>query len=344
MQCPSCGFENMPGQQQCVVCSTTLLSGPTRENVLPPRAKNRTLMQRINASSAGFLAANSWVNDFRMRRARAGQNGRLWNWLNPRTLGLILASSIPGFGHAFLLNQRLTGLSIFLASVLSLATAIILYRSPISDMLVWSVLAASVLSMCDSIYRLRGHIEQLRRRYYSYIGICLLVISLYTGTYTVLRIALDPIVTVVTVIDRIPAGVVSRNDKLLLSRLGSVMRGDLIVGTITGQNIQAQFIRPVIGMPGDQIVVSDRLYVNGRPVQADLPLLAENHGEPRPYTEQERAELTLRAGEYWVVPNFNYVPDTATLVRVGKIRRTDIRGRVVAITSPLEHRRILRRN
>lgn len=45
MQCPSCRFENMPGQQRCVRCQSPMALGAV--SVRPPRAADSTLRQRL---------------------------------------------------------------------------------------------------------------------------------------------------------------------------------------------------------------------------------------------------------------------------------------------------------
>jgi hypothetical protein len=47
MQCPSCGFENIPGAEQCAACSTALACKGGAQSVLPPRARDRTIRQSI---------------------------------------------------------------------------------------------------------------------------------------------------------------------------------------------------------------------------------------------------------------------------------------------------------
>lgn len=345
MQCPSCGFENVPGQRQCVVCSTSLTSGPVGESMLPPRAKNRTVAERIQWSVGGFPGCAAVSRGVARLRVSAISHLSLGHWpmLRMRSVRTILVSVVPGFGHLFVLRRRSTGLMMLAGSAVSLIIAAILYRTPLADVLVFGFLGLSMFSVCSVVSYIRGTPGSVEGQLRDSIGIGLVVLSIYLGTYFLLMLALSPVMGVVQVVLEVPAAGISRGDALLVWRRGAPARGETVVGTIYWQNAAVLILGPVLGVPGDRITISDRLYINGRPVTVALPPLADNEGHRRPYTQAESAEYVLRAGESWVLPNLRPAPGTDALLRVGIIRRADIQGRVVAVTSPPAHRKLLGR-
>lgn len=148
MQCPQCGFENMPGEARCFRCQSVLEAPPVAD-VQPPRAP---------AWSKPFRSAGRWARRFRGRRqaARAAKriadaaptpdeirdraatvdHPRMSSWFQPEVfavlwrcaLGLAL-SVIPGLAHIWQRRFRdvrwhALGWGVFLT------LAIVLYASP----------------------------------------------------------------------------------------------------------------------------------------------------------------------------------------------------------------------
>jgi len=73
---------------------------------------------------------------------------------------------VPGYSLAFLLKQRLAGLTMFLASTVCAVAAVVMYRNPISDLLFYGVLALSMVSVVAAVDVLRKGSERGERRAY----------------------------------------------------------------------------------------------------------------------------------------------------------------------------------
>lgn len=79
-------------------------------------------------------------------------------------------------------------------------------------------------------------------------------------------------------------------DRLLLNKIASVDRFDIVVFPAPEDN-EKQFIKRVIGMPGDEIAYRDQtLYVNGDPVTEDYVDLTQ---ESQEITEYYNGDFTL---------------------------------------------------
>ncbi|MCL5105041.1 MAG: S26 family signal peptidase [Armatimonadetes bacterium] len=331
----------MPGRDQCAVCSTSLSAKSPADNVVPPRAKDRTISQRIDWTLANAPGVGT------IRREIEGISlkwfGRPWAWLTPRAFGLILLSAIPGFAHVYLVGQRLIGGWLFALSVAMLALAAVLIKSPVSNWLLYCIVGLSMFSMSAGIDELRGGRRDIRGRLQAWIGIGLMVFSLYLGGYWTLRMAASPFASVVSVVAQPDSELVQRGDALLLWSRGRMDRGDMVVGTIQWQDYHALTIGRLVGLPGDRIEIGNNVRVNGKATAVRLPSLAGAHGEPVAYSAYDVSARTLRKDEYWIVPNFNFAPSIQDILEAGSIRRTNIWGRVVVIIGPPERRRIVQR-
>lgn len=348
MQCPSCGFENMPGVRQCPVCSTSLEAKGKTESLLPPRAKDRTLRQRLSWGLGGSpepSGMSRWLAGLRAMTVPRSQFSP-WAWLTPRSFAMIMLSAIPGLGHIYLLNKKRVGRFMLLGSLAAVAVAAVLIRTPICDLLLYCVLSCSMFSMFAATDRLRGGSKHPDERLRAWVGIGLLVVCFYLGSYVTLRVALDPVLGFVQVLEGVQTQVVRPGDSLLLLRRGTFGRGDVVVATSQG----APIVGPIIAASGDHLVIGDRIYVNGRPVSPGPQAMGEAVGQGahymdgQPYSPGQSAGRTLARGEYWVAPNFNYVPDAQAELAAGTIHSDNIIGRVVAITGPPSQRRIFAGN
>jgi len=123
-----------------------------------------------------------------------------------------------------------------------------------------------------------------------------------------LTLVLSPFTSVVRVVGEVPSNTVKPGDTLMLWR-SPPARGDVIVGEASWRGWDEPTISTVLAVPGDRVLISDRLYINGRPVAVSLPPLGNpDQGSPRPYSEAESCSKTLGANEYWILPNFNAAP------------------------------------
>ncbi len=353
MECPSCGFQNMPGIDRCAQCSTSLASRQASESVRPPRARNRTLEQRLwwaISRVPGLRGIARWAEETSTGENAAGVGSAdsvyapspgPFSWIPLRACGLALLSVIPGFGHIFVLRQVRQGLTMLVTSLAWLCLAAAEYRSPMADLLVWGAIAASMVSFAVTIDCLRNpdlHPGGTRRIVFA---VCV-TLATYLGGYTALRVALSPVVQTYTVMGRIPTATLDEGDSVLVRVMNNPLRGDVIIGG--GQ--YGAVAGAVIGMPGDEITISDRLSVNGRAMRVALPALNVNPlGEFQDYATEDPVTLTLGIGEYWVMPYAqNGFPNHSYILRAGVVGRWDgVRGRVVAVIGPPAHRRLVRR-
>ncbi len=340
MECPSCGFQNMPGRTECASCSAALSAGSQLRSVVPPRAKDRSFGQRIQwslASTPGVVRAGQWIDGLRLR---LGMGLGAWAWVTPQALCLIIQSVVPGFGHTFMLRRRAAGVGMFAIGLVSLVLAAVLYRTYIADFLAAGVTLLSMVSVVATVDTLRGGSRDPERRLYSLLGITLLVAGMYAGCYAALSVTLFRTVTVVA---HVPRTTIRRGDALLIWSHGSIGAGDIAVGVTHFNNTAAPAIGRLIAEPGDTVAIGDRLYVNGNPRPAWLPPLGQQYGAPRRYSMAEYAERRLKADEFWIVPNLNLVPSPQALLQAGTIRRSEIWGRVVAIVGPPARRAVVSR-
>lgn len=338
MQCPSCGFENIPGTERCSVCSTALPGKAGGECLIPPRAKDRSAWERMTWSittSSSFTGMLRRFQGFRGRLSsiRLRNPGVAAPWLGFRQMGDILLSAIPGMGHIRVLGDARTGLRMFLGSMAAILIAVATYKTPIADILVFSVIAASMYSVYAVVDELRPKRPGERAQYMGRIAIGCFVLATYVMAYWGLRTAINPWMMIVRVINQPPTNIVMRGDSLLLRRHQTIRRGDIAVGIAYWQRHGMPALGPVIGVPGDKIAIGQDVYVNGIP--AGIPL-----SFTQPY------ELTLRADEYWIMPIIRMANRLAApdLMLAGIVRGTDIWGKGIAIMGPPWHRRLLTPN
>jgi hypothetical protein len=234
-------------------------------------------------------------------------------------------------------NKRALGRVILLASLAALGVAVLAYRTPLADILVYGVLGLSVSSVYIAIYTMRGQRGSASGQQMQRLGIILLVIAVYFSLYTIARLAINPYVTIARIATAPVTVPIDAGDSLLVRRNVPLERGDVIIGTLRIGYVYGANIGPIIGLPGDKITFSDRIYVNGVPVAVDLPHRRPQDMEP---TLPAMAETILGADEYWIMPMFEgNPPDLGTIGTTGVVQRNDILGRVVAVIGPPSHRR-----
>ncbi|MEN6371458.1 MAG: S26 family signal peptidase [Armatimonadota bacterium] len=366
MQCPRCGFENMPGRQVCAVCSTQLTVAAQRESVIPPRAKNRTIGQRIRwmlenrqmSSVAKEKARNAnkdissnieiirssersslrtFWSDLRM----AWNNMKIaWSWVTLRNLWLLMISIIPGFGYIFCRRNRLTGLYCFGGSIAALLIALALYKTFIADILVLGIAAASIISISVAADSIAQSSRDTASRRFSRIGITLIVISFICTSYMMISyIPVFPI-SQANVLAQPLTNAVTSGDSVILWN-GDLKRSDVIVGRMVS-NLPG--IGVVTGLPGDrvQILNDGTVCINEKPVQT-------------PGFDQ-RYPADPNSVQYYsdkIIPNDEILVTQTIRVRIGRngltsvsgmgyVKSENIRGRVVAIAWPPSHRKLIR--
>lgn len=143
MQCPSCGFENVPGNEQCVVCSASLASGHASESVLPPRAKDRSVRQRLSyALRAGETAL--WLKGG-LSRLRPSFNIDLPVW--EVEAWHIVISIVPGVGFILITGRWVPGLAQLAAAAVAVAAAYAFWGTPLATAAMSIALGLSMFSV-----------------------------------------------------------------------------------------------------------------------------------------------------------------------------------------------------
>lgn len=338
MQCPSCGFENIPGTERCSVCSTALPGKTSGECLIPPRAKDRSVWERMKWSvttnssymevARRFRGFGGSVSSIQLRTPRVYAP-----WLGFREMGQILLSAIPGLGHIRVLGDLRTGLWMFFGSMAAILLGAVAYKTPLADILLFSVIAASMYSMYLVVDRLRPLRSGDQAQYMGRIAIACFVFASYVMAYWGLRMAVNPWAMIVRVINQPPTSVVMRGDSVLLGRHQVIRRGDVAVGISYWQGNEIPALGSVLGMPGDRIRLAEQVYVNDVPTGIALVL-------------DQSYELTLKENQYWIMPIVRVLNRQAAqqLAEAGIVRQADVWGRGIAITGPPSHRKLLSPN
>jgi hypothetical protein len=333
MQCVNCGFENIPGMQQCVRCQSSLALGTVE--VIPPRAGR-------------YRSASRWR--------------RLWNWMDwsvrhwpehvPRwrpRLNLLehvpweavaLSALLPGLGQ-IRYGTRWTGWTLLTAWLACLVPAVAFYGTEVSPLLfggAMSVHAAAILALMGADLAEKGLLGRMVYGAVVFAGIGLLVywpLQWLGGQfYTPLHVA------------GIQAQLgVHHGDVVWYQgpwrRSWTFQRGDIVLYTINGGAVAGHAyigngygLDRILGVPGDRVTLrKNEVLVNGLPVPWEhqplgvLPRLGD-------------IELTAGYNEYVILPttlpmqmhgNVQAIP---ILVAVSRVKETDIIGRIVFRTSP----------
>lgn len=106
------------------------------------------------------------------------------------------------------------------------------------------------------------------------------------------------------------------NDIVLLSKLSSIDRFDIIVLKENDNN--ATIIKRVIGMPGDKVKIrNNKIYINNKIIEDDYA-----YGETSDYDE-----ITLGDDEYFVLGDNRLISKDSRYF--GAIKKSDIKGKAV---------------
>lgn len=106
------------------------------------------------------------------------------------------------------------------------------------------------------------------------------------------------------------------NDIVLLSKLSSIDRFDIIVLKENDNN--ATIIKRVIGMPGDKVKIrNNKIYINNKIIEDDYA-----YGETSDYDE-----ITLGDDEYFVLGDNRLISKDSRYF--GAIKKSDIKGKAI---------------
>ncbi len=292
MQCPNCGFENIPGQELCARCQGLLdLAGV---DVEPPRRAQRTLGRRLRFWWARVARAERLPISDQSRSALASLGAPIrllakWMWL-------------PGMAY-FLRGRVVSGLIFLILWLVAIVLAVLRMGLPSGwflASLVVSIHAAYVASLIQS-FRPRDSLGVrvvIGLLTFLVVGSCLY----WPVIWTARGFARSVTVTNVRSTPALQDGDVIVHEGRWL-RPETFGRGDLVLYDIVGVGARGYYVRGgpsvdrVVGGPGDVVAVKQGiLSVNGREVPADKGPLGPLTGVP---------DLTITAGrqKYVILPS-----------------------------------------
>src|SRR3954466_2168426 len=97
MQCPSCAFENIPGQASCGRCGTRLDLRTADIDITPPRAGKGSKALRAVVPRKGFYRVRDELSDAVRRTADHLEQDSFIPLPEP---GLAVRLLVPGWAHA----------------------------------------------------------------------------------------------------------------------------------------------------------------------------------------------------------------------------------------------------
>lgn len=130
--------------------------------------------------------------------------------------------------------------------------------------------------------------------------------------------------------------VLRNGDIVLVNRIvydaSSPDRGDIIVFKPNGNENSHFYIKRLIGMPGEKVLIQDgKIYINGEELK-----------EKYTTTEIEEAgiaaeEIQLSGDEYFVLGDNRKNSEDSRMADIGTVKRSEIYGKAWFIVSPHEH-------
>ncbi|MGB9625241.1 MAG: hypothetical protein ACPMAQ_10300 [Phycisphaerae bacterium] len=349
MQCPSCGFQNLPGLQQCARCTSRLsLDGV---DVTPYRAGDpwarwrRLRLRRQRRTLFTERVADLWDRLMRWgyragaRSPEAVPSAERIFWVG--------ASIIPGLGQ-IVSRRRLRGWCILAGYGLALVASVLFMSSA------WTLFTAIALSVhtyavTDCIFHRAGYVRRITTIVTSLVVFVALVLGPYRGaTWLLGGFAQVEQLTADTRSTLLQAG-----DVLLLDGRWNRPRyapGDIVSYRIEDYGrahggegwyiVGGVLIDRILAGPGDHVVCKDgRLTVNGKPP-------AEGRGLLAPVDLPNDLDIVVEKDQFFIYPSLVHVraprdrPVANMCLRVSFVPAERIRGKVRMIISPLERVRV----
>ena len=340
MQCPRCGFENMPGLDTCARCNSILMIRETI-SVHPPRAgwmkSIRPLGYRINYLIGWVIPVGVGRRiDRAMERLLGGTRDSLW----------MLISIIPGLSH--LLGGRLWRIRwLWPAWFLALFLGLIIFGTVYGSILLGTAIGLHTWIICDA-GRVRESFSTMRGR----LVIVLLMLGIVWWCLygSVPRYLVRGVRSGATV----PAEGIAPSDFLLIWRQAyrrEIPRhGDVVLyhiqdlGAGEFQVHGGDVLGKILALPTEHIQIYDGVMTitagDGRPAQFRIP-----EG-----IEAPMLTMDVPAGHYLCYPtqirvqNQNYAMAADRLIKhVGLPPETDIQGRAFMIYNTIWQTRMLPR-
>ena len=353
MQCPICGFENLPGVAACVGCRAQLLpAGPAAAgDFQPPRSRTPRLLRALQYQVNRIIG--------RLPTAVPKPLARFFvpgSALPGDRMAALCLSALPGLGQ-LLDGRRRRALAAFAIWLLLVVLAVNFYAG------IWRVLLMAALVSFHSLVafdagRVAEHAPNRRDRVAVMLSITLVALTGYYG--------LDLLAHRWFNVVSCPYGVkglgLEAGDDLVVRNGGSLpARGDLITLDVSpesrsvlhtgGGHYAVEFqvaglrVARVLAVGGDDVVVSPGgLRVNGRAVGAD-----ELPGEGVPLPAEDLA-IKIPGSAVLAVSPTHQLPEAhrAELVagiwqNTYMVPRDAVRGRAVGVYLPLSRRHFFAR-
>jgi hypothetical protein len=250
-------------------------------------------------------------------------------WMGLRETLWSVASAVPGVGHICVLHKRATGLILISGCLLALLGAALYYKTRAADVLVYAVVTTSAFSMWSVMRSFRKAAGAEDERLISDFGIALVVIAVYFSSYVMIYTLANQRIAMARVNNTQTFTRFAADDDLLLMRNSELKRSDIVVG----ENHQDVLVLgPIVGMPGDDIQINDRVYINGKPTSITVQ---RNEG-----AIQSQTRIILMTDQFWIptLPEWrNQNPNE--WLRAGVVNRSNVLGKVIAVLGPPAHRR-----
>jgi hypothetical protein len=334
MQCSNCGFQNMPGSEECGRCRTSLGLATAVLDVHPPRASSarKRLRRMIPAGRALYQARDALQTDIVADQARRARGA-----LAP--LPPLILFLVPGLSHLYL-RQPIRANLFFWSFFGCLLWLLLFYGSTSPGF--WLGMAFSVHSsaVLDIITQTFAAVETRERIIRSLVVSAVLGVLIYLPIFLVIGQVAQPH-QVETWLGKFAPG-----DVILVNRRHAPQRGDVVLYRIdqtlgragyggrervyqyyTGENIDR-----ILAVPGDHVQsLETELLVNGEP-----SLWQPLNQVPLP----SGLDITLGPDFYLIFPSgapgVNSARGGPSNWQVGSgVRRSDIIGRAYLRSHPL---------
>lgn len=298
MQCPNCGFENIPGRTVCGVCSTSLVKPPERESVIPDRARDRTLGQSIRWSiERTFRRRVPEPTDLPhllppMQAARQ---------LIPRCLA-VLVSIVPGLGFVWSGSWKPAAWSA-LGAVVCAVLGVLYFKTRALDLAALSIAALSVMSIIACMEWAFPPTGDASARMHRRVGRGLMAVSALTVVLMVGFLAPFSHLSLFYVPRDLPEVRLSADDRVLTVVASSYRKGDIVL--CADGNLAVIDV-----MPGGW--ASDT------------------------FTDGTTAQRRVKSGEYGLryIQWYRYGTETGTMIRPGIRSQSLVRSRLTIIYNP----------
>lgn len=324
MQCPSCGFQNLPGLPRCARCLSYL--DLDNVDVHPYRASDRWARLRewrINGFFAPLRSTIRRIND--SMRARMGSDYRFL---------LVLLSLVPGLGM-IVSGQRRFGAILLIACTILLLGYVAFMATTTGVVLLAMLYGVHSYAIQKCLITPEDFVSYRRAMAY---GLATFV-ALFLLVYPAARWVVHGFVQFEPLGGQFNSDHVQTGDVLMVTgrwlspahyQVGDVVSYRIPATTGRGWYIREGFyIDRILATPGDHLVIrEDAIMLNERPLSADakpLGIFAFAFGQ----------DTLLPADAYLILPSLAMVRAYDRAIEaVSIVPAENIRGRVIMIVGP----------